>query len=158
MVAGKSSSEEAKIGGITPEVLILSGRCEASPPYMRLPTWRLGYCTTIRRCAVSTKTTTATTATMPIANAMMNSADSAPVRPSSRVWTSALGSAATMPAKMISEVPLPTPRAVICSPSHISSSVPPTRVTMVTKRKNRPGSCTTGPIDAVWLSRPTAMP
>ena len=88
----------------------------------------------------------------------MNSADSAPVRPSSRVWTSALGSAATMPAKMISEVPLPTPRAVICSPSHISSRVPPTRVTMVTKRKNRPGSCTTGPIDAVWLSRPTAMP
>ena len=27
MVAGKSSSEDAKIGGMTPEVLILSGRC-----------------------------------------------------------------------------------------------------------------------------------
>ena len=158
MVAGKSSSEEAKIGGITPEVLILSGRCEASPPYILLPTWRLGYWTMIRRCAVSTNTTTATTSTTPIASAMMNSADSAPVRPSSRVWIRALGRAATMPAKMISETPLPTPRAVICSPSHIRNSVPPTRVTTVTKRKNRPGSTTTGPAEAVWLSRPTAMP
>ena len=36
---------EAKIGGMTPEVLIFSGRKELSPPYMRLPTWRLGYWT-----------------------------------------------------------------------------------------------------------------
>ena len=28
-VVGSSSSEEAKIGGMTPDVLILSGRCEA---------------------------------------------------------------------------------------------------------------------------------
>ena len=157
MVAGNSSSDEAKIGGMTPAVLILSGRCEASPPYMRLPTWRLGYWTTIRRCAVSTNTTTATTTTMPTIRAMMNSADSAPVRPSSRVWIIASGSAATIPAKMISETPLPTPRAVICSPSHIRKSVPPTRVTVVTNRKNRPGSTTTGPDEATWLSRPIAM-
>ena len=63
-----------------------------------------------------------------------------------------------MPAKMISETPLPTPRAVICSPSHIRNSVPPTSVTTVTKRKNTPGSGTTAPIDAVWLSSPTEMP
>ena len=97
----------------------------------------------IRRCAVSTKTTVATTATMPTARAMMNSADNAPVRPSSRVCTRAPGRAATMPEKMISETPLPTPRAVICSPIHISSIVPPTRVTTVTNLKNRPASCTT---------------
>ena len=55
-VAGSSSSEEAKIGGITPEVLIFSGRNEVSPPNMRLPTWRLGYCTSSRRCARSMNT------------------------------------------------------------------------------------------------------
>ena len=62
-VAGSSSSEEAKIGGMTPEVLIFSGRCEASPPNMRLPTWRFGYCTRMRRCARSMNTMKATTAT-----------------------------------------------------------------------------------------------
>ena len=30
-VAGSNSSEDAKIGGITPEVLSLSGRCEDWP-------------------------------------------------------------------------------------------------------------------------------
>ena len=33
---------------------------------------------------------------------------------------------ATMPAMMISEVPLPIPREVICSPSHSRNIVPPT--------------------------------
>ena len=46
---------------------------------------------------------------------------------------------------MISEMPLPTPRAVICSPSHIRNMVPPTSVTTVEMRKNQPGSITTGP-------------
>ena len=41
-VAGRSSSEDAKIGGMTPEVLSLSGRNEVWPSYMRLPTWRFG--------------------------------------------------------------------------------------------------------------------
>ena len=41
-VAGSSSSEDAKIGGITPEVFSFSGRNEVWPSYMRLPTWRFG--------------------------------------------------------------------------------------------------------------------
>ena len=35
-----------------------------------------------------------------------------------------VGSCATMPAMMISEVPLPTPYSVICSPIHVTISVP----------------------------------
>ncbi len=54
----------------------------------------------------------------------------------------ALGNSATMPAMMISDVPLPTPRAVICSPSHIRNMVPPTSVVTVDMVKNRPGSST----------------
>ena len=63
-----------------------------------------------------------------------------------------------MPAKMISEMPLPMPRAVICSPSHIRNMVPPTRVTTVEMRKNQPGSMTTGPNWPLEPSRPIAMP
>ncbi len=49
-VVGSSSSDEAKIGGITPEVLSLSGRCEDCPSNIRLPTWRFGYWISRRRC------------------------------------------------------------------------------------------------------------
>ena len=66
----------------------------------------------------------------------------------------ACGRPATMPAKMISEMPLPMPRAVICSPSHIRNIVPPTSVMTAEMRKNSPGSVTM-PLPP---SRPTAMP
>ena len=59
-----------------------------------------------------------------------------------------------MPTKMISEMPLPMPRAVICSPSHIRNSVPPTMVITVTARKNMPGSTTAEPDGPVIASRP----
>ena len=73
---------------------------------------------------------------------MMKTVDSAPVRPSSRSAASAVGRLATMPAKMISEVPLPTPRAVICSPSHIRNIVPVTRVIADTIWNATPGLTT----------------
>ena len=44
-----------------------------------------------------------------------------------------------MPAKMISDMPLPTPRSVICSPSHMMKPVPVVSVSTVMKRKNQPG-------------------
>ena len=42
-VAGNRMIDEAKIGGITPDMFSLNGRCEAGALYgfMRLPTWRL---------------------------------------------------------------------------------------------------------------------
>ena len=42
------------------------------------------------------------------------------------------GIAATMLAKMISEIPLPIPRCVMSSPSHITRVVPATRLIMMT--------------------------
>ena len=151
---GINSSDEAKIGGITPGTLIFIGRKDWSPPKTLLPCWRFGYWTTILRTERSMKTIKAMTA-MAIRNTpMIRNADSAPVRPSSSVPAIAEGTSATMPEKMISEMPLPTPRLVICSPSHIRNSVPPTRVVTVVIRKNMPGSLTTPEAD----SRPTAMP
>ena len=158
MVAGISRMELAKIGGITPEVLIFSGIWVESPPNMRLPTWRFGYCTWMRRCARSMNTMNATTATASTRNARMKNGDSAPVRPSSSKEAMALGRLATMPAMMIRLVPLPTPRAVICSPTHIRNIVPPTSVTTAEKMKNMPGLGTAAPKLPCMLSSPTAMP
>jgi hypothetical protein len=88
----------------------------------------------------------------------MNAADMAPVRPSSNKPAKALGRFATIPAKIISEIPLPTPRAVICSPSHITNMVPPTSVMTAVNRKNMPGSITAEPVGPWKLSSPTAIP
>ena len=54
----------------------------------------------------------------------------------------AFGRPAAMPAKMMSEMPLPRPRSVICSPSHMRNIVPVTSVTADTMRNVRPGSTT----------------
>ena len=43
--------------------------------------------------------------------------DRAPVLPNSKVEASALGISATIPAKIINEIPFPIPREVICSPT-----------------------------------------
>ena len=59
-----------------------------------------------------------------------------------------------MPAKMISDEPLPTPREVICSPSQTRNIVPPVSVIMVEMRNMKPGSATM----PARPSRPMAMP
>ena len=84
---------------------------------------------------------------------MITAGLSAPVRPWVRNWASASGMLATMPVKMMSLMPLPMPRAVICSPSHIRNMVPPTSVMITPRRKYQPGSCA-----MPSASRPTARP
>ncbi len=51
---------------------------------------------------------------------------------------------ATIPAKMISEIPLPIPRSVICSPSHMMKAVPVVRVTTVVRKNMKPALITIG--------------
>ena len=53
--------------------------------------------------------------------------------------TTARGSPTTMPVKMISDMPLPMPRSVICSPSHMMNVVPVVSVSMVISTKPTPG-------------------
>ena len=80
--------------------------------------------------------------------------ETAPVLPSSKVVTKALGISATIPAKMIKEIPFPIPLWVICSPSHIKNNVPATIVVTVEILKNKPGLITRFAED----SKPTAKP
>ncbi len=64
-----------------------------------------------------------------------------------------------MPAKMMSEMPLPTPRSLICSPSHMMKAQPVVSVRMVSIRKPQPGEGTSGaPPGVVVFSRKIAMP
>jgi hypothetical protein len=55
------------------------------------------------------------------------------------VSATAEGMAATIPAKMIREIPFPIPRSVICSPNHMMKAVPATRVITVKRMKAGPG-------------------
>ena len=57
--------------------------------------------------------------------------ESAPLLPNSKVVTNALGISATIPEKIINEIPFPIPLWVICSPSHIKKTVPATIVVTV---------------------------
>ena len=89
----------------------------------------------------------------------------APVRTSSSVPPIACGSPAAIPAKMMIEMPLPRPRSVICSPSHIRNIVPVTSVVTVMKRNSRPGSstrpcCCSRPIEIIvaWNVASTTVP
>ena len=81
-------------------------------------------------------------------------ADKAPVLPSSKVDAKALGISATIPEKIIKEIPFPTPLKVICSPSHIKKVVPATKEIVVIILKDIPGSITKFPA----FSRPTETP
>ena len=81
-------------------------------------------------------------------------ADNAPVLPNSKVEAKALGISATIPEKIINEMPFPTPLNVICSPSHIKKVVPATRDIVVVNLNERPGSMTKLPA----FSSPTATP
>jgi hypothetical protein len=66
----------------------------------------------------------------------------------------ALGKPAAMPAKIRIEMPLPRPRSVICSPSHIRNIVPAVRLAIAPIRNIGPG-LTTRPADP---SKASAMP
>ena len=81
-------------------------------------------------------------------------ADKAPVLPSSNVDAKALGISATIPEKMINEIPFPTPLNVICSPNHIKKVVPATSDIVVIILKDNPGSITKLPA----FSKPTETP
>ena len=67
----------------------------------------------------------------------------------------ASGSPTTMPAKMISDMPLPMPRSLICSPSHMMKAVPVVSEMMVIRMNPKPGLMT---IPSCMACRPVAMP
>ncbi len=109
---------------MTPAVFTRRGRCVVCPPYMRRPTiaWRMDGIA-LRALHVHDadqnrnhegQMSSRRTGQLASAHELEGVAEPA-------------GSPATMPPKMISEMPLPMPRSVICSPSHMTSTVPAVR-------------------------------
>ena len=60
-----------------------------------------------------------------------------------------------MPAKMISDMPLPTPRSLICSPSHMMKADPVVSDSTVSMTNPKPGLMT---IPCPMDIRPWAIP
>src|SRR2546422_7255560 len=85
-------SEDAKMTGMTPAVLIRSGMCVDWPPYTRRPTTRLAYWTGILRCPSCMSTTEAVTATMSSTITRKTKSLSSPVEMRSEEHTSELQS------------------------------------------------------------------
>ncbi len=112
---------------------------DVPPAYILRPTARWAYCTGILRCACVTAMTPATTPTSSRIKATawpMLYCDwmPAPGKNMSCKPVIACGNRATMPTVMTSEMPLPMPRSVICSPSHINSIVPTVIINTVLMR------------------------
>ena len=72
-------------------------------------------------------------------------APQASVRTLSTRSTTPRGRPTTMPAKISSDMPLPTPRSVICSPSHMMKALPVVSVSIVIRTKLIPGFITKSP-------------
>ena len=117
--------------GMTPAWLTLIGMYVVVPPNIRRPTIRLAYCTGIRRWACSTKMTPAIT-TRP--RAITSRKTTQPLEPgrATRRLHSADGKVAAIWVKIITDMPLPTPRSVISSPSHMMTLVPAVIVRIIT--------------------------
>ena len=93
----------------------------------------------MRRWARSTNTTNAVTPATISTRISARAGFISPLRTSSSVPPIAAGRPATMPARMIIEMPLPMPRSVICSPSHIRNIVPATSVSVARNTNCGPG-------------------
>ena len=80
-----------------------------------------------------------------------------PLRTISSVLPMARGRPATMPATMIMVMPLPMPRSVICSPSHMTKIVPVVIETVATNRNWGPGFGTRLPPE-FWIASAAPKP
>ncbi len=120
------SSDEAKMTGTTPAMFTLIGMYVFVPPRVRRPTMRFAYCTGMRRCDCSTKTTRATT-TMPTASTRRKTSKPRDVA----MAHMAAGNCAAIEVKMRMDMPLPTPRSVTSSANHMMRPVPAVSVMII---------------------------
>ena len=76
-----------------------------------------------------------------------------------KTFPTATGKFATIPEKIMREIPLPIPLSVICSPSHIKNEVPAANViTVISLKPQPPAGTIMAPPGPVMFSRPTAIP
>ncbi len=114
---------------MTPAWLTLIGMYVDEPPNILRPTIRRAYCTGMRRCACSMKMTAAMmTRPIAITTAKTHQPLDLPTAHSE------LGKRATTWVKIRIDMPLPMPRSVISSPSHMITAVPAVIVITMTRK------------------------
>ena len=144
-VPGTMISDCAKMMGITPDELMRSGMNVFCPSRIRpRPITLRGIWIGIRRAATVTATVPATTSTMMPTTMMSTATVSEPARNASRVRRVSGQMRSTIEKKMSRLAPLPMPRSVICSPSHMMKMPPVDSVSTVVRRNAHPG-CATAP-------------
>ena len=126
IVAGNARIDDAKMTGMTPPVFTFSGMCVLEPPYIRRPDHALRV---LHRdppvAALDEDDRRDDHHHQQISrNSDAQQADLPGPQLIERLHHARAGSSTTMPAKMISDMPLPMPRSVICSPSHMMKHVP----------------------------------
>ena len=122
---------------------------------MRRPTMRLAYCTGMRRCACSTKTTEGDDHE---GEQHDRGEDEHAVVLLQQVGALA-GMRAAIEVKISTDMPLPMPRSVISSPSHMITAVPAVMVTTRTRIRNRlsSGMMSSGAVGEQPLRAASAM-
>ncbi len=132
--------------GMTPAWLTFNGRYVDVPPYMRRPIMRFAYCTGMRRCACSTNTMAAMmTAPTTITIKKMN-------RPLvCRMLLSSAGKRAAIWVKIRIDMPLPMPRSVMSSPSHMMIAVPAVIVRTMVRITGQPSFGMIGVVQPVKI-------
>jgi len=139
MVAGKARIEEAKITG-SPRRVHLERHVRGLPAHHRRPTTRLAYCTGMRRSPRSTSTMNATTAVIKTSTMINCSALHSCVIKGVDVE---ILNGARQPhhnaVKMMRDMPLPTPRSLICLAQPHDERVPVVSEMMVSDTKPMPG-------------------
>ena len=103
----------------------------------------------IRRAAMVMATTAAMTATRMARNRTTPGPLTTPVRMNCSSWSAPGQSRSRIENVMSRLIPLPMPRSVICSPSHMTKMAPVVSVTTMISREARPGLATAPGIDSV---------
>ena len=133
----------AKMIGITPEELIRSGMNVFCPSRIRpRPMTLRGIWIGMRRAATVTATVPATTSTMMSRTTRSTGSVSERARNASKVRNVSGQMRSTIEKKISRLAPLPMPRSVICSPSHMMNTPPVDSVRTVVIRKAQPGWAT----------------
>ena len=145
IVPGTMMSDCAKMIGITPDELIRSGMKVFCPSRIRpRPITLRGIWMGMRRAATVTATVPATTSTMIASTSSRTGSVSERALSASNVRSVSGQIRSTIEKKIRRLAPLPMPRSVICSPSHMMNTPPVERVSTVVMRNPHPG-CATAP-------------
>ena len=152
---GTTITDDAKMIGMTPAALTRSGmKFFAASRCLPRDMVRCGIWIITRRAAIVTAIVPATTATITMPSTTSEKGPTACVFTKPKVPKIPGQNRSTIEKKMISDAPLPKPRSVICSPSHMTNIAPVVRTSTICSLNPNPGFTTAFSSEAVNSANP----